>query len=71
MVVTTLFLYLLQLTAHGNEIFEAVVTQADLPRGYTHSMLKDDMLTYLNKNSNFFMVTKLFVSCCHVISITM
>ena len=44
MVVTTLFLYLLQLTAHGHDIFKAVVTEVDLPKGYTHSMLKDDML---------------------------
>ena len=53
-----LYLHLLQLTSYDNEIFEAVVAQVDLPRGYTHAMLKDDMIKYLNKNSDFFTVTK-------------
>ena len=53
--------FLLQLTAIDDEIFEAVVTQVDFPKGYTHTMLKQDMLMYMNKNADYFTVITLIV----------
>ena len=53
--------FLLQLTAIDDEIFEAVVAQVDFPKGYTHTMLKQGMLTYMSKNADYFMVITLIV----------
>ena len=42
---------------NGLEIFEAVVRQVDLPSTYTAGQLKDDLLLYMNENSDYFTVT--------------
>ena len=52
----------------GLEIFEGMRRQVNLPKQYTAAQLKSDMLTYLNKNSDYFMVSCIIVIKLYVIT---
>ena len=60
--------WFLQLCPDGLEIFEGMRRQVNLPKQYTAAQLKSDMLTYLNKNSDYFTVSCIIVIKLYVIT---
>ena len=47
----------MQIKPDGLEIFVAVVLQVNFAPDYTPAQLKEDMLTYINENVDYFTVT--------------
>ena len=48
--------FFIQLSPDGLEIFEAVHQQVNVPDDYSAEQLKSDMIVYLQKNREYFMV---------------
>ena len=48
--------FFVQLSPDGLEIFEAVRQQVNVPDDYSAEQLKSDMIVYLQKNREYFMV---------------
>ena len=61
---------ILQIRSDGFELFTAVVQQVNFPPDYTPAQLKQDLLTYINGNADYFMVTN-FTFLFFKISLTM
>jgi len=47
----------------GLELFEGVVRQVNFPPDYTAAQLKEDMLTFINGNADYFSVTNFTCFC--------
>ena len=53
--------FFVQLSPDGLETFEAVRQQVNVPDDYSAEQLKSDMVVYLQKNREYFMVIRFMV----------